>query len=227
MLESHIQRPASAALNRRKMSIAGRSDLIGASIKTHSMKIQLHTSDHKGLVWLLRCGPSEVTRLVCSKLRAGCLFLAACAISVQVTAQDIEAIETELTAEVRVEMVDSANRKISRYVPATVVSQGDVVYYTLRIRNPSTEYLRNVSVKQRIPANTVYVEDSAAGPGAEVLFSTDGGLTFARREDLRVTDASGAQRTATPEDYTHIQWRLRNALAPGAVALARFQTVFK
>jgi hypothetical protein len=30
-----------------------------------------------------------------------------------------------------------------------------------------------------------------------------------------------------PQDYTHIRWHLRNALAPGAVALARFRAVFR
>jgi uncharacterized repeat protein (TIGR01451 family) len=144
-----------------------------------------------------------------------------------VTAQDKEEVQTELIAEVRVETVDAANRRVVRFIPATVLSQGEVVYYTLRIRNPSSQYLRDVVVTQRIPANTAYVQGSAAAPGADVSFSIDSGLTFAPSEELQTIDTSGKAQTAPPEEYTHIRWRMRNALAPGAVALARFRAVFQ
>jgi uncharacterized repeat protein (TIGR01451 family) len=161
------------------------------------------------------------------KLPTFYVFLALSALSSDLTAQDIEPVETELVAEVRADGAASPTATPARFVPATVVSQGQVVYYTVRIRNPSTEYVREVVVTQRIPANTVYVEESASGPGAEVSFSVDGGQTFARASDLRVSDPTGIQRAASVEDYTHIRWRLRNALAPGAVALARFRAVFQ
>lgn len=136
-------------------------------------------------------------------------------------------IETELVAEVRIDDVASPIPSPARFAPATVVRQGQVVYYTLRIRNISSEYARDVTVTQRIPANTEYVEESASAPGADVSFSVDGGQTFARADDLRVTDASGVERPVPTEQYTHIRWQLRNPLAPGAVALARFRAVFQ
>jgi uncharacterized repeat protein (TIGR01451 family) len=144
-----------------------------------------------------------------------------------VTAQDIQQIETELVAEVRIDDVASPIPSPARFAPATVVQQGQVVYYTLRIRNVSSEYARDVTVTQRIPANTQYVAESASGPGAEVSFSIDGGQTFARALDLHTLDASGVQRPLPTDEYTHIRWRLRNPLAPGAVALARFRAVFQ
>jgi len=107
-------------------------------------------------------------------------------------AQDSTEIQTELVAEVRENVSTTPGREIYRFVPARLLEQGQVVYYTVRITNQTTVPLRNVAVVQAVPANTVYIADSAAGPGADVSFSIDGGRTFARAEALTV-DAEGAK----------------------------------
>ena len=155
------------------------------------------------------------------------LFLASIATTSQLTAQDIGQIETELIAEVRIDDVRGPVPAPARFVPATLVTQGQVVYYTVRVRNVSTEYAHNVIVTQRIPANTVYVKDSASGPGADVSFSVDGGQTYLPADDVSTTDASGVQRPVPLDQYTHIRWELRNPLSPGGVALARFRAIFQ
>jgi len=139
-------------------------------------------------------------------------------------------LRTQLIAEVRESIGTLArgpgtaqDRLTYRLVPAKLLSQGQVIYYTVRITNPTPVAANNVVVSQRIPNNTSYMPDSAVGPGAEVEFSVDGGRTFARAEDLRLEDGSSR---APPERYTHIRWRLRNSLAPGATALARFRATF-
>lgn len=167
------------------------------------------------------------TRRDLQKLRNLLLFIVAASTCAQVTAQDISDVETELIAEARIEIASGPHRGVARFVPATVLSQGEVVYYTVRIKNPTSEYLRDVSVTQRIPANTVYVEDSASGPGTEISFSVDGGVTFAPKEQLKRVDEDGVTRRASEDEYTHIRWHMKNALAPGAVALARFRAVFQ
>jgi uncharacterized repeat protein (TIGR01451 family) len=139
-----------------------------------------------------------------------------------VLASEAVELRTELIAEVR-ETVNAPDRQTHRMVPAKRLSQGQVVYYTVRITNPTPVFANNVLVSQRVPANTTYVEGSATGPGAEIEFSVDGGVTFARPEKLQLDDGT----RAPPERYTHIQWRLRNPLAPGAVALARFRATFR
>lgn len=131
-------------------------------------------------------------------------------------------LQTQLLAEVR-ESIGSRERQLFRLVPATRLSQGQVVYYTVRITNPTPIFANKVQVSQMIPANTTYLDGSAGGPGAEIEFSIDGGQSFARAQDLKLAD--GVTR-APPERYTHIRWRLRNPLAPGAVALARFRATF-
>lgn len=151
------------------------------------------------------------------------------------TARASDVVEVTLVAEVRDE-VQVAGRPFVRMAPATVLQQGQEVFYTVRILNPAAQPARDVAVVQRIPQNTSYVPNSAGGPGAEITFSTDGGQSFAKEGQLTVTEQAGPAansnrtaltRPATPQDYTHIRWRLRNSLAPGAVALARFRAVFR
>jgi len=143
-------------------------------------------------------------------------------------ADDTIQVETELVAEVRLAVRSPGGPESFRFVPATILAQGDVVYYTVRIRNPAPVPARDVQVVQRIPANTIYVGGSASGPGADVMFSVDGGQTFAPASALSVSDPeTGAVRRAETQDYTHIRWTLRNPLAPNSVALARFRAVFR
>jgi uncharacterized repeat protein (TIGR01451 family) len=136
-------------------------------------------------------------------------------------------IETVLIAEVREPVQLASGRQVQRLLPATTLKQGQTIFYTVRIHNPTPVIARNVVVVRRIPENTVYVEGSAAGPGADIEFSTDGGQTFERASQLSVPTSVGGTRRATPADYTHIRWRLKYSLAPGAMALARFQAVFQ
>jgi uncharacterized repeat protein (TIGR01451 family) len=135
-------------------------------------------------------------------------------------------VGTELVAEVRENISTTPGREVYRFVPARLLEQGQVVYYTLRITNQSTVPLRNVAVVQPVPANTTYLADSAAGPGAAVSFSVDGGKTFGPADSLMI-EVEGSKQLAQTSQYTHIRWQLRNPLAPGATALARFRATFR
>lgn len=158
-------------------------------------------------------------------MRRALFFVVATVFALATAADDAVQVQTELIAEVRETVQIAPDRKTYRYVPATVMAQGRVVYYTVRIRNPATVYARDVVVIQPIPANTTYVPGSAAGPGAETSFSVDGGETFISAVALAAAtvDSSAGSKAA---GCTHIRWELRNPLAPGAVALARFRAVF-
>jgi uncharacterized repeat protein (TIGR01451 family) len=131
-------------------------------------------------------------------------------------------LHTQLVAEVR-ESLGPRERPVFRMVPAKRLAQGQEVHYTVRITNPTPVFANTVTVSQMIPANTTYVPGSATGPGADIEFSIDGGVTFAAAEDLKL---EGRSSRAPPERYTHIRWHMRNPLAPGAVALARFRATF-
>ena len=55
-------------------------------------------------------------------------------------------VGTELIAEVRENISTTPGREVYRFVPARLLEQGQVVYYTLRITNQTTVPLRNVAV---------------------------------------------------------------------------------
>jgi uncharacterized repeat protein (TIGR01451 family) len=153
------------------------------------------------------------------------MFLAALFLSATALSDEPAAVTTELVAEVRETVRAPDGRETHRFLPATLLSQGQVVYYTVRVENTTSSPVSPVEVTQRIPANTTYVLGSAAGPAADVLLSADGGQTF-EPEERRKREAAGEVEAEQAERYTHIRWKLRYPLAPGAVALARFRAVF-
>ncbi len=136
------------------------------------------------------------------------------------------AIVTTMSAEVERKTVDHGRESV-RLVPAVRVVPGDLVIYTVEVRNDGVLPAQGVTFTSRIPEHMVYVANSAVGPGADVTYSIDGGRTYDRPENLVVDGPRGTTRAATPADYTHIRWTLRNALKVHSVALARFRAVLK
>jgi uncharacterized repeat protein (TIGR01451 family) len=112
-------------------------------------------------------------------------------------------------------------------VPANRVVPGDLVLYTLEIRNIGPRSVASPTVTNPIPTYMTYLPESATGPGAEVSYSVDGGRIFDRPENLQVIDGEGHLRPANVSDYTHIQWKLKITLKPKSVAFARFRAVVK
>jgi len=113
-----------------------------------------------------------------------------------------------------------------RFVPALKLKENDKVYYTLSIRNAGAVPANDIWVTQALPQNSVYLPNSANGPAADVLFSADGGRTFAAEKQLYVIDGANVRRRASPRDFTHIRLRLHYPLASQATALARYTVVF-
>jgi uncharacterized repeat protein (TIGR01451 family) len=114
-----------------------------------------------------------------------------------------------------------------RLVPAAKVLPGREVVYTVTVENIGHDVARDVVVTNPVPEHTRYLDGSAFGPGTELTFSVDGGHRFAGPGDLVVRDALGSARAATPADYTHIRFVLKNPLNGGAVAMARYRTVVR
>ena len=121
----------------------------------------------------------------------------------------------------------AAVRQGEALVPADRVVPGDEVFYTLEIRNTGSRPLPPPTVDFAIPEHMRYIANSAVGAGAEVSYSVDGGYTYDRPENLSVVPVGGDPRLATAADYTHIRWRLKHALKPKAMALARFRAIVK
>ena len=113
----------------------------------------------------------------------------------------------------------------TQLVPAGVPSPGDELVITVTFANVSAGVLDGVKITQPIPPNLRYVDGSAIGPGAEVLYSVDGGLTYGQPNELAVVAADGTRRAASADDYTHVRWLLRAPLEAGARGFARFRAI--
>lgn len=118
-------------------------------------------------------------------------------------------------------IVDGQGAAQRRLVDAAKVIPGDEVIYTVTFENISAEPADNVVITNPLPQEMTYVEGSAFGPGAEILFSVDG-TNFAAANDLVVTE-DGMQRPAVADDFTHIRWVMNQQIDSGAQGLARFR----
>lgn len=137
------------------------------------------------------------------------------------------AIEVKTVAEKEERSLTDDGTESVALVPVSTVVPGDEVIYTVTFTNVSSQNAENVTVVDPIPDQMTYVRGSVFGPGTNITFSVDGGQTFAIEEDLRVATANGGERTAQPEDYTHIRWELRSPLGPGKRGIARFRAVLR
>lgn len=122
--------------------------------------------------------------------------------------------------------VNDAGEEETRLVPAERVLPGETVYYTISFRNVSDEAADNVVITNPIAAELVYLDGSAFGPGMDIVFSVDGGETFAGADELTVTE-NGETRAAEAKDFTHVRWVMQNDLAAGAQGTARFAAVLE
>lgn len=122
--------------------------------------------------------------------------------------------------------LSAAGEPVTELVPAATVIPGDRVVYTITFQNISDEPAESVVITNPIAETLTYVDGSAFGPGTEILFSIDGGQSFAEREALTV-DEDGETRSAEPKDFTHVRWVMQQDLAAGAQGMARFTAVLK
>jgi uncharacterized repeat protein (TIGR01451 family) len=141
-------------------------------------------------------------------------------------ADDSSSLRVTQVAEMERTVTATDGSKQTTLVPATLVPPGGEVVYTVKFENAGKQAATDVVVTNPVPEHTRYVANSAGGPGTEVTYSVDGGKTFGAPESLKVAAEDGT-RAATAADYTHLRFRLVNALPPGQVAYARFRAVVK
>ncbi len=118
-------------------------------------------------------------------------------------------------------------RETTKLIPADRVVSGDMVIYTLEVRNTAPITVPRAVVTYAVPEHMTYSPDSAVGPGAEVTYSVDVGRSFDVPENLKIQEPGGQLRAATAADYTHIRWQLKNALKANSVAFVRFRARVK
>jgi uncharacterized repeat protein (TIGR01451 family) len=165
-------------------------------------------------------------RVFPQRLAIALLCLAAASFSLARAEDESTGFSVKAIAEVEVTALNG-ERETVKLAAADRVVPGDQVIYTLEIRNKGAMALPPPRVDYPIPEHMRYLDDTAAGPGAQITFSVDGGRTFARPENLKVVGPDGQRHPATAADYTHIRWQLKNILKGRSVAFARFRAVVK
>lgn len=129
-------------------------------------------------------------------------------------------ITSQVLAEQRVRAADGSISKA--LAPAKKVVPGDRVVFVLNWRNTGQQALANVVLDNPVPRGIAYRGPAPKSPAPEL--SVDG-KTWGTLASLRVPVAGGS-RAATPDDITHVRWRLA-PLAPGAQGQVAFEGVLK
>lgn len=135
-------------------------------------------------------------------------------------------LEVQTTVQKQEVFVNAQGEEETRLVPADTVLPGETVFYTITFTNVSNEVADRVVITNPIDESLVYLDGSAFGAGMDIVFSVDGGESFAAASELTVTD-DGEVRAAEPRDFTHVRWVMRNDLAAGAQGTARFAAVLE
>ena len=135
-------------------------------------------------------------------------------------------LDVQTTVQKQEVFVNDAGEEEKRLVPAEKVLPGETVYYTITFTNTSAEIADNVVVTNPIAEELMYLDGSAFGPGMDIVFSVDGGETFAAADELNVVE-NGEARAAEARDFTHVRWVMQDDLAAGAQGTARFAAVLE
>ncbi len=135
-------------------------------------------------------------------------------------------LDVQTTVQKQEVFVNGEGESDTRLVPAEIVVPGETVFYTITFSNVGAEAADNVVITNPIAEDLMYVDGSAFGPGTEILFSIDGGTTFAKADELTVVE-DGEIRDAKASDFTHVRWVMQNDLAAGAQGTARFAAILE
>jgi uncharacterized repeat protein (TIGR01451 family) len=141
--------------------------------------------------------------------------------------QVFAAIELKTVAEIEITKTDEKGKKKIKRTPATTVIPGTEVIYTITATNTGDKTAASISVKDPIPKEMIYVDDSAFGKNTVITFSVDGGKNYAKPEKLTLKDSKGKPRQATANDYTNIRWAFQFELKPKQSASVSFKARVK
>ena len=111
---------------------------------------------------------------------------------------------------------------------ASAVRPGEELRYTIEFTNTSTEIIDPgiVVITNPIPDAVEYLEGTAVGDDSEILFSVDGGASFASADRLTVVEG-GVRLPAEARHYTAIRWIYGGILGSGEGGFVAFDVRLK
>jgi len=163
-----------------------------------------------------------MTRRTCSSLLAALL---AVVVALPAQAQARPAASANIAVN-SVNVTATAAAKGAAPVRTTVLP-GDVLRYTLTFTNATSGAVKNVELRDPVPAGVHYVAGSARASRADARleFSADGGKSWsAAPTETVVVDGKTVERAVPADRYTHLRWIVAGAVAPTAVVTASFDT---
>ena len=143
----------------------------------------------------------------------------------QALAADTLELRNEVFQEVDVKDADGSTHR--ERVPAAKVVPGTEVIYVITYRNAGKQPAANVVITNPIPAELAYQPERGPAPSATPDVSVDSGTRFGALASLSVKDAEGKPRPAQGSDVTHLRWRLREPVAPGAQGSVSYRAVLE
>lgn len=106
-------------------------------------------------------------------------------------------------------------------------SPGDVIEYRLTYQNTGDNPLSGLVITGPIPANTAYVENSAATDvDATFTVSIDNGNLFHAEpvmQEVKGDDGETQNVPVSPDAYTQVRWQPQGSLQPGAQQEYRYR----
>jgi uncharacterized repeat protein (TIGR01451 family) len=136
-------------------------------------------------------------------------------------------ISLKSVAQVEIEVTDKEGRKSVERIPVRKAVPGSEVIYTTTFQNLMEKPIGNIVINNPIPNDSTYKVDSAFCKECEILFSVDGGKSFATMDHLKVKGSDGKDRLALSSDYTNIRWSYLGQLMAGNSGELGFRVVIK
>lgn len=143
-------------------------------------------------------------------------------------AQIPEARALVLTAENLMADNPSHREHAKRGGNPAAVFPGDMLRYRLVFTNVKDMPVKDVEFTDPLPPGLHYVAESATASSDDTVieYSIDGGTSYSTRPMIAVTvNGRRVMRPAPPERYTHLRWRIRGWVQPGAQVVAEFRAV--
>ncbi len=128
-------------------------------------------------------------------------------------------LETEMFKVVEVQK-DNGTSKIE-WVKADSIVPGDKVGYRITVNNKGDKKADDIVLNNPVPENTIYVDGSARGANSSIVFSVDGGKSFAKPEQLFI-EKNGKKIMASAKDYSNLRWVLNQPVKAGEKASVQY-----
>lgn len=145
------------------------------------------------------------------------------------TAKPGGGIELISRAEIEVMKKNDKGEPVATRVDAARanVPPGETVIFTTTYVNNGDQPATNVAIKNPIPENMLYVDNSAEGKGTRIDFSIDKGKSYGAISSLKVKNKAGRERPARADDITNVRWTMEKPLEPGATGTVSYRAKVK